>query len=228
METCARALARSVGYVGAATVEYLYHLDSQTYCFLELNPRLQVEHPVTEWISGVNIPAAQLLIGMGVPLYNIPDIRALYGANPDAVGPVDLGDAARKAPQVCWWWCVERRVLRTVCWETCVERRVSRVLKTVCFLKCVSRVAHTLHQVVLRSATCCHVMVEHVLRHDPFCMCPMCQCVKCNAHSLSAFRVTWWRCASQLKMRWMGSSPQRGPSTKSVSAALLRSGGTFP
>lgn len=42
MERCARALARSVGYVGAATVEYLYTLDDGKYFFLELNPRLQV------------------------------------------------------------------------------------------------------------------------------------------------------------------------------------------
>ena len=42
MESCARALARSVGYVGAATVEFLYLVEEQTYCFLELNPRLQV------------------------------------------------------------------------------------------------------------------------------------------------------------------------------------------
>lgn len=42
MERCARALARSVGYVGAATVEYLYLIDERKYCFLELNPRLQV------------------------------------------------------------------------------------------------------------------------------------------------------------------------------------------
>lgn len=42
MESCARALARSVGYVGAATVEFLYAIDSQEYYFLELNPRLQV------------------------------------------------------------------------------------------------------------------------------------------------------------------------------------------
>jgi acetyl-CoA carboxylase/biotin carboxylase 1 len=42
MERCARALARSVGYVGAATVEYLYLIEEQMYCFLELNPRLQV------------------------------------------------------------------------------------------------------------------------------------------------------------------------------------------
>eukprot|EP00879_Flechtneria_rotunda_P029202 GHRR01031484.1.p3 GENE.GHRR01031484.1~~GHRR01031484.1.p3 ORF type:complete len:108 (-),score=41.11 GHRR01031484.1:174-497(-) len=42
MERCARALAKSVGYVGAATVEYLYLIEEKTYCFLELNPRLQV------------------------------------------------------------------------------------------------------------------------------------------------------------------------------------------
>lgn len=42
MEKCARALARSVGYVGAATVEYLYCLQTKEYYFLELNPRLQV------------------------------------------------------------------------------------------------------------------------------------------------------------------------------------------
>ena len=41
MEHCARGLARSVGYVGAATVEFLYALAEQKYYFLELNPRLQ-------------------------------------------------------------------------------------------------------------------------------------------------------------------------------------------
>ena len=49
--------------------------ETHAFCFLELNPRLQVEHPVTESITGVNMPATQLQIAMGLPLYNIPDIR---------------------------------------------------------------------------------------------------------------------------------------------------------
>lgn len=54
-------LAKMVGYVSAGTVEYLYCEDDSFY-FLELNPRLQVEHPCTEMIADVNLPAAQLQV----------------------------------------------------------------------------------------------------------------------------------------------------------------------
>ena len=54
-------LARMVGYVSAGTVEYLYSQDGSFY-FLELNPRLQVEHPCTEMVADVNLPAAQLQV----------------------------------------------------------------------------------------------------------------------------------------------------------------------
>lgn len=54
-------LAKMVGYVSAGTVEYLYSEDDAFY-FLELNPRLQVEHPCTEMIADVNLPAAQLQV----------------------------------------------------------------------------------------------------------------------------------------------------------------------
>ena len=82
MERAAVKLAKTVGYVNAGTVEYLYLEDDGTFAFLELNPRLQVEHPVTEMISGVNLPAAQLHVAMGFPLWAIPDIRHLYGHGP--------------------------------------------------------------------------------------------------------------------------------------------------
>lgn len=54
-------LAKMVGYVSAGTVEYLYDTNGNYY-FLELNPRLQVEHPCTEMVSDVNLPAAQLQV----------------------------------------------------------------------------------------------------------------------------------------------------------------------
>ncbi|XP_074494152.1 acetyl-CoA carboxylase isoform X1 [Sebastes fasciatus] len=81
MERYAVRLAKMVGYVSAGTVEYLFSEDG-SFNFLELNPRLQVEHPCTEMIGDVNLPAAQLQIAMGIPLHRIKDIRLLYGETP--------------------------------------------------------------------------------------------------------------------------------------------------
>uniref|UniRef100_A0A665XD13 acetyl-CoA carboxylase n=1 Tax=Echeneis naucrates TaxID=173247 RepID=A0A665XD13_ECHNA len=81
MERFAVRLAKMVGYVSAGTVEYLFSEDG-SFHFLELNPRLQVEHPCTEMIGDVNLPAAQLQIAMGIPLHRIKDIRLFYGETP--------------------------------------------------------------------------------------------------------------------------------------------------
>ncbi|EAA33781.1 acetyl-CoA carboxylase [Neurospora crassa OR74A] len=90
MEEAAVRLGRLVGYVSAGTVEYLYsHADDKFY-FLELNPRLQVEHPTTEMVSGVNLPAAQLQVAMGIPLHRIRDIRLLYGVDPRTASEIDF------------------------------------------------------------------------------------------------------------------------------------------
>jgi biotin carboxylase len=49
-------------FFSAGTMEYLYNPDDQSFFFLELNPRLQVEHPCTEMITDVNLPACQLQV----------------------------------------------------------------------------------------------------------------------------------------------------------------------
>ncbi|WEX07218.1 acetyl-CoA carboxylase biotin carboxylase subunit [Chelativorans sp. AA-79] len=62
------ALARSVRYRGAGTVEYLYHPETENFYFIEVNTRIQVEHPVTEMITGIDLVAEMIRIAGGTPL----------------------------------------------------------------------------------------------------------------------------------------------------------------
>jgi len=82
----AAQLARKAKYINAGTVEFLYDVDSQKWYFIEVNPRIQVEHTVTEMVTGIDLVRAQILVAQGHSLHddaiNLPrqENLPLYGA----------------------------------------------------------------------------------------------------------------------------------------------------
>ncbi len=75
MGNAAIAAAKSIGYEGAGTVEFLVD-DDENFYFMEMNTRIQVEHPVTEMVTGVDLIAEQIKIASGVNLeFNQDDIH---------------------------------------------------------------------------------------------------------------------------------------------------------
>jgi acetyl/propionyl-CoA carboxylase alpha subunit len=91
MSEAAVAFAHAIGYVNAGTAEFM--LDGVDFWFLELNGRIQVEHPVTELVTGVDLVQAQLRIAAGDPLDARPDPRGhavevrLYAEDPKTFFP---------------------------------------------------------------------------------------------------------------------------------------------
>ncbi len=85
LHDAAVALARSAGYYNAGTVEFLVDADSGEWYFIEVNPRIQVEHTVTEMVSGIDLVRCQIQVAQGLELHgpemNLPaqDAIPLYG-----------------------------------------------------------------------------------------------------------------------------------------------------
>jgi pyruvate carboxylase len=98
---CAAALAvaRAAGYTHAGTVEFLLDVDTRAFYFIEVNPRLQVEHTVTEEVTGIDIVKAQLRIAAGArigdPESGVPPQAAIALAGHALQCRVTTEDASR-------------------------------------------------------------------------------------------------------------------------------------
>jgi acetyl/propionyl-CoA carboxylase alpha subunit/acetyl-CoA carboxylase carboxyltransferase component len=84
LKASAERLALAVGYVGAGTVEFLYHPGTRSLAFLEVNTRLQVEHSITEATTGLDLVKAQLHVAAGGRLQDL---------GPDGDRPAEHGHA---------------------------------------------------------------------------------------------------------------------------------------
>ena len=97
-------LSREVGYVNAGTVEFLVDMATEEYYFLEMNTRIQVEHPVTEMITGADLVAAQIRIAEGRPLPWLQSDIVFSGHSIEcritAESPTDF--APSPGPIHCW------------------------------------------------------------------------------------------------------------------------------
>ena len=78
LSECSVAAAKAVGYRGVGTIEYLLDKDSNFY-FIEMNTRLQVEHPVTEMVTGIDLVKWQIRVSCGKPINFTKDEIRLKG-----------------------------------------------------------------------------------------------------------------------------------------------------
>ncbi len=105
MTQAALALARSVGYRNAGTVEFVYDVRAKRFYFLEMNTRVQVEHPVTEAVTGIDIVREQILIAMGRPLsFTQGDVRLQGHAIECRINAEDAWKDFRPSPGTVTRW----------------------------------------------------------------------------------------------------------------------------
>ena len=98
-------LARHVGYQGAGTVEFLFDDHTRKFYFLEMNTRIQVEHPVTEMVTGSDLVAEQIRIAAGQPLaLRQTDVRLEGHAIECRINAEDTENSFMPRPGVITHW----------------------------------------------------------------------------------------------------------------------------
>ena len=109
MAQAALALARAARYRNAGTVEFVYDVEAERFYFLEMNTRVQVEHPVTEAVTGIDIVQEQLRIAAGEPLsFGQPDVRLDGHAIECRINAEDAWKGFLPSPGTITQWDVPR------------------------------------------------------------------------------------------------------------------------
>ena len=109
MAAAAVSLARAAGYANAGTVEFVYDVETGRFYFLEMNTRIQVEHPVTETVTGVDLVREQIQVASGKPLsFSQNDIKQAGHAVECRINAEDAMHGFRPSPGKITRWAPPR------------------------------------------------------------------------------------------------------------------------
>ncbi len=178
MGAAALRLASAIGYRSAGTVEFLVDDETGEFFFLEVNTRLQVEHPVTEEVTGIDLVREQIRVAMGEPLsFDQASITAtghaiearLYAEDPQndflpATGTVDAFDYV-DTPSIRWDCGIEQGSLIGVEFDPMIAK-VTATAPTR--REATSALAHALETLVLGGVTTNRDFLANVLRSRAF------------------------------------------------------------
>ncbi|HEX5650833.1 MAG TPA: biotin carboxylase N-terminal domain-containing protein, partial [Steroidobacteraceae bacterium] len=175
MGAAAVAVARAIGYFGAGTVEFLLDRDG-TYYFMEMNTRLQVEHPVTECITGLDLVELQFRVARGEPLPLQQDDVTLRGHAIEvrlcAESPAD-DFMPGSGPVVDWHvppgvrcdHALAPGSTVTAWYDSMVAKLIAHAPTRA---ECVERLADALDHTVLLGLPSNRAFLARVLRHEAF------------------------------------------------------------